>query len=254
MPSMGAPSATPEPTASPVPTPTSTPSPKPTPTPTPIEIVPTAPQRSIKLNNVGVDDRMAAGVPRFVNFNTDGPSIVTAAVSNATGQVRLCLWQEPQRDEAVCRSTRNGSVQSFTVDPGLATWTASVFANGSTPTIALEVDFNANAPSVTLDSFRWSGTDSGTFNGFDAVVNSLAAGDMAVQGSFDDGADGSYDYHLVIQPLSGDPLLDQLGGPSQSFDSSQAVDQGDYRVTLSDPDPVANPTTAVIVTTTISWP
>jgi len=209
----------------------------------------------LQLNGIGIDDRMVEGsVPRFVTFNTDGPSLVTAAISNASGQVRVCLWREPLREQAVCKTTRNGSVEQSTTDGGSGTWTVQLIANGSAPSATLAIQFNANQPSATLDSFRFQGTSSPDYNGFDAQVEALASGNIGVQASFDDGGGGAYDYHLVIAPQGGDALLDATSGPTQSFDTAQPVDTGRYRVSLSDPDAIANPGASVILSATVSWP
>jgi hypothetical protein len=220
--------------------------------------VPTAPQRTLQVFGIGLDmaclnDPLCDAVPRYVRFNTDGPSVVTATVANASSSVRICLRLEPHL-MGVCTSTRSGSVQQFTTDSGSDTWTVTVLGKDAAPTTDLSVQFNANQPSVTLDSFRWVGTSSPDYNGFDAQVDALADGQIGVQASFDDGTNGSYDYHLVIKPVGGAPLMDQMGGPVGSIDLSQAVTQGSYRVTFSDPDDTANPGHAVILTATLSWP
>jgi hypothetical protein len=217
--------------------------------------VPTAPQRTLQLLNIGIDDRMIFGsVPRSVTFNTDGPSAVSATISNASGQVRVCLWKEPLREQAICKTTRNGSVEQFTTDAGSATWTVSMIANGVAPTASVAIQFNANQPSATLDSFRFVGGSSPPYNGFDAEMDALVDGQIGVQAAFDDGTSGAYDYHLVIRPVDEDPIYDQAGGPSQTVDATQGVTTGSYRVTFTDPDEVANPGAAVILTATVSWP
>ena len=127
-------------------------------------------------------------------------------------------------------------------------------AKDTAPTADLTIQFNSNQPSATLDSFRWTGTTNPDYNGFDVHTDALADGLLSVQASFDDGSSGAYDWHLVIQPQGGDPVYDQTGGPDQTVDQSQAVSQGSYRVTFSDPDDVANPGHAVILTATVSWP
>ncbi len=247
------PSPTPTPTATPTPTPTlpSTPSP-PSPTPT---IVPTAPERTLQILGVGIDDRMVFGsVPRSVTFNTDGPSTVTATISNASGQVRVCLWMEPLREQAICKSTRSGSVEQVTTDGGSATWTVSMIANGSSPTTSLAINFNANQPSATLDSFRYVGSSNPPYNGFDTQMDALADGQISMQAAFDDGTDGSYDWRLQITPQSGGAAFDQSGGPDSSVDQAFDVSKDGIRVTFSNPDPVSNPGAAVILTATITWP
>lgn len=193
-------------------------------------------------------------MPRFVSFNTDGPSLVSATITNASAQVRVCMWMEPNRENAVCRTTRNGSIDQVTTQSDSATWTVALIANGSAPTATLGVQFNALEPSVTLDSFRFNGTSAPDYNGFDLRTDALMTGDVSVQASFDDGSNGAYAWHLVIAHAGGDAVLDKTGDPSQTVDETQSVDQGSYRISLSDPDEVANPAAAVIVTATISWP
>lgn len=194
-------------------------------------------------------------VPRSVTFNTDGPSAVSATVSNASGQVRVCLWMEPHREQATCKSTRSGSVQQFTTDGGSATWTVSLIANGVAPTATLALQFNAMQPSATLDSFRFVGTTNPDYNGFDAHIDALATGTISLQAAFDDGTNGAYDYQLVVQPNCTDPACNQTSSdPVQTVDTTVPISQGSYDVMFSDPDDVANPGAAVILTATISWP
>jgi hypothetical protein len=213
----------------------------------------------LQLLGVGVD--MACGnsadcnsVPRYISFNTDGPSLITATVSNTSAPVRVCLRLEPQL-QGTCNTSKNATVQAFTVDAGSNTWTVSLIGKDSAAMASLSIEFNANQPNATLDSFRWVGTNSPNYNGFDAVVGALADGQIQVHAAFDDGADGAYDWQLVIQPVPGDPFPTQTGGPSQTVDSQpQDVTSGSYRIMFADPDPMANPGAAVFVTTTITWP
>jgi len=220
--------------------------------------VPTAPDRTLQLLGIGVD--MACGnstdcnsVPRYVSFNTDGPSLVTVTVSNTSAPVRVCLRLEPQL-QGTCNTGKNATVQAFTLDAGSDTWTVSLIGRDSAATASVTIQFNANQPNATLDSFRWMGTSNPNYNGFDALVGALADGQIHVQAAFDDGTNGAYGYHLVIQQANQDPILDQTGGSSQTVDITQPVTMGNYGITFSDPDSVANPGAAVFVTTTISWP
>jgi hypothetical protein len=201
----------------------------------------------------GCPGQACGSVPRTVRFNTDGPSTISATISNASGSVRLCLRQEPQLN-GTCQTGRSASVQLFTTDSGSDTWTVSMIGKDGAPTASLTVQFNALQPSATLDSFRFSGTSNSDYNGFDVQTDALVNGSIGVQASFDDGSSGAYDWHLVIKPSGGSAVFDQTGGPAQSIDLSQNVSAGTYRVTLSDPDDVSNPGAAVFVTATISWP
>jgi hypothetical protein len=214
----------------------------------------------LQLLGIGVD--MACGntpnctsVPRYISFNTDGPSIITATVSNTSAPVRVCLRQEPQLQQS-CNTGKSATVQAFTTDAGSNTWTVSLIGRDSAATASLAVTFNANQPTATLDSFRWVGTNSPNYNGFVAVVGALADGQIQLHAAFDDGADGAYDWQLVIQPVPGNPFPPQSGGPSQTVDSQpQNVSSGNnYQVAFSDPDAMANPGAAVFVTATLSWP
>ena len=192
-------------------------------------------------------------VPRYVSFNTDGPSLINVTVSNTSNPVRVCLRMEPQL-QGTCNTGKNATVQAFTLDAGSDTWTVSLIGKDSAATASVSMEFNANQPNATLDSFRWVGTSSPNYNGFDAVVGALADGQIQLHAAFDDGGDGSYGYQLVVQPVGGDPFPEQAGGPSQTVDLAQDVTSGNYRITFTDPDSVANPGAAVFVTTTIGWP
>jgi hypothetical protein len=206
---------------------------------------------------VGLDDKSLDGsVPRILTFEIDGPSLIHAAVSDASGQVQLCVWREAVDDERTCLTGRNVVIDHTVTDSGSGLWHVSMIGGkGVTPSAALTLDFNANAPSVQLNNFRFYGTSNAAYNGFTAAVDT-GAGLMPVQFAFDDGEGGSYDYHLLIKQTGGAPIVDTTGGPSTSYsaDPVPAIDAGSYSVTVEDPDPIANPGLAVFITATIGWP
>jgi len=256
------PTPSPVPTASPTPTPSLIPSipaidtpvptiaPSPTATPT---ITPTSPQHEFHVDAVGLDDKSLDGsVPRIVTFEIDGPSNLSASVSGATGSVQLCVWREAVDDERVCRTGRSVMITHPVTDLDSTLWHVSMIgARGVAPSAALTVVFNANAPSVSLDDFRFYGSSNPPYNGFAAEFDA-AAGPISAQGAFDDGQDGAYDYHLVVQAAGSDALVDTTDNGT-SFAVQKDASAGHYVVSIVDPDPLANPGLAVFVTATITW-
>lgn len=250
-------SPTPKATRPPTPTP---PPPTPTPTPTPQPTVnPTAPQQAVQFDNVGLDQSCGnltpcGSVPRILTFNVDGQSKVEAIVSDSTGPVRLCIWTEAVDDQRECHTVHNGGFSKLVTSTNSSVWHVSVIGAQVTASATLNVEFNANSPSVSIDNFRYLGASMAEYNGFDAELTTNGDGSIRVQAAFDDGSQGSYDWHLVMSS-SGSPVHDQTGGPDPSIDESQSVSGGTtYVVSLHDPDNTANGTMSVFVSATISWP
>jgi hypothetical protein len=249
------PTPTPTPTATPTTAPTVTAVPTATLTPTlPPTILPTSPQQQFQVDAVGLDDKSLVGsVPRILTFEIDGPSLLTATVSQATGNVQLCVWREAVDDERTCDTGRAVSIVHPVSDSDNTLWHASMIgAKGVAPSAALTIDFNANAPSVSLDDFRFYGSSNPPYNGFVAGFEA-GGGQMSVQGAFDDGQGGAYNYHLVVQPDGADAVVDVTDNGT-SFSVQPGIDAGHYTVFINDPEDVANPGLAVFVTATISWP
>lgn len=205
---------------------------------------------------MGLDDKGLEGsVPRVVTFEVDGQSLLRAQVSGATGPVQLCLWREAVDDQRTCHTAHSVIIQHAVLDAGSTIWHASIIgAAGGAPVASLAVTFNSTGPNIQLDNFRYLGKSRPSYNGFEAVLTTSAAGDLSVQASFD-GPETTYNYHLVIQPEGGNPIFDQSGGPSESIDQTQAVDGGTvYHAILSDPDDTASATGPVFVTANLMWP
>jgi hypothetical protein len=205
---------------------------------------------------MGLDDRNVEGASeRFVTFAVDGQSLIGARLSNVSaGHVRMCLWQGDLVTDKTCRTVHNGGIQLPVFDTGQTPWTLTLLGTdaGITPTADLTLDFNANAPSVTLDSFRFNGTDTPSYNGFVAEIDAQSGGDFHLDASFGGGAFMS---HLVIERLgsAGGVVYDQTNASVPDFGATQHVSNGhSYRVTLSNPD--ANEIVPVFVKTTLTWP
>lgn len=192
-------------------------------------------------------------MPRILTFEIDGQSDLKTVVSNASGRVQLCVWREAVDDQRACQTGTNVVLERAVTDTASTLWHASIIgAKGVSPSAALTLDFNANAPSVELDNFRFYGASNAPYNGFTAHFDA-AAGALSVQGAFDDSQGGAYDYHLVLQADGADAVVDTSDNGT-SFAASPTVDAGHYTVTLNDPDDVANPGLPVFLTATITWP
>ena len=253
------PSPSPSPTISPSPTatlePTASPTPSASPTPTP-SISPTSPQREFKLIGVGLDGRDAGEqrVERVVAFRIDGPSLVSATVTNASGSgILLCLYEETESIEdnpGFCSRGRNATVQRASLSAGSSTWLATLIGTGTlqSPRVDLTLRFNAGAPRVELSSFRFVGTLDTSYNGFLAEVPAASDGELRIRADFE-GASESY--RLVMEVVGGATLVDESGSGT-SVDRSAAVTGGSsYRVSLRSPEEVSG---AGFVHAVINWP
>lgn len=254
------PSALPTETASPEPSATATASPSPSPTPTP-SISPTSPQRELTLFAIGLDRRSdPTGVQRSVSFTVDGPSLLTAQLSDVSaGSVRMCLSRQAADPERACRTMRNGVLRRAVFDAGQTTWNVSLIGTSdlASPFVTLTLGFNSLSPTVHLDSFRFNGTTDPHYNGFVVGLTAAADGNLRVQASFDDGQGNPYQYHLVITRTGNSEVLaDQAGGPQGSLDVSLGLLGGEaYRVELGEPEVQAGGGLfAVFVDATLTWP
>ncbi len=247
------------PTPSSTPTEPATPTPSPTPSPTPVPTVnPTSPRRDIRVSALGLDNHdPEVGIARLVTFNVDGPSLITAKLSNVSaGQVRACLWQGDDVLAKTCRTTHGGKLQVATFGAGQTTWHLSLIGNHQqvSPYVDLDLGFNTDQPSVRFDNLRFQGIPIPNYNGLTATVEALADGQLQLNGAFDSGH--QHAYRIVIEQLGPDAatLYDQTGGPNSGFNVSQSATNGvAYRLTVSNPNEQAE-VTAVFLSLTISWP
>ncbi len=256
------PTASTEPTPTEVPTPTPSPTEPPTPTPSPTPaptITPTSPQREIRITNLGLDNHDAANgsLPRYVNFSVDGPSLISAHLSNVSaGQVRLCVWQGNDVTQKACRNLHSGVVQQPSFASGASTWHVSLIGTDDqiSPYVTLKIDFNALNPSVQVTNLRYQGMPIDNYNGLTAEVDVADDGTLQVDGAFDAGQ--QHDFQVTIAQLGqgGGTVYDQSGGPANSFSVPQQVSAGaSYRVTIANPNPQAEEI-PVFLSATFSWP
>ena len=252
-------SPSPSPTISPSPTatlePTASPTPSASPTPTP-SISPTSPQREFKLIGVGLDSRDAGEqrVERVVAFRIEGPSSVSATVTNASGSgILLCLYEESESIEdnpGFCSRGRNAMVQRASFAPGSSTWLATLIGTETqqSPRVDLTLRFNAAAPRVELSSFRFVGTQEAAYNGFLAEVPALSDGELRMQADFE-GASESY--RLLMERVGGATLVDESGSGSSVDRSTPVTGGSSYRVSLRSTEEVSG---AGFVHAVINWP
>ena len=253
------PSPSPSPTISPSPTatlePTASPTPSASPTPTP-SISPTSPQREFKLIGVGLDSRDAGEqrVERVVAFRIEGPSFVSATVTNASGSgILLCLYEENESIEdnpGFCARGRNAKVQRVSLAPGSSTWLATLIGTETlqSPRVDLTLRFHAAAPRVELSSFRFVGTQETAYNGFLAEVPAVSDGDLRIQADFEGESES---YRLVVENVGGATLVDESGSGSSVGRSTAVTGGSSYRVSLRSPEEVSG---AGFVHAVINWP
>jgi hypothetical protein len=236
------------------PTPSPTPSPPPTPTAPP---VPNAPARELRLIDMGLDARtvIGGGVERFLVFTTDGPTVVRAELSEATARSRVCLWVGTDIAGRQCDTMRNGAIQVPVFDNVSRQWTVSLIGANETsaPTVDLTLDFNANAPLVDFTNLRYQGTTTPAYNGLTATVDTLATGQLTLNGSFDPGQLHNYDVSILEAGL-GEVEHVTSEAPVASFSVTHDVTaETSYLVAITNPNPSAEPT-PVFLHLTFGWP
>ena len=206
---------------------------------------------------LGLDTRTftTGGVERFLVFNTDGPTIVHAELTNATDRSRVCLWQGTDVAGRVCDTIRNGAVDFPVFDDMPRQWTLSLIGANETsaPNVDVTLDFNANAPVVEFQNLRFQGTPSPEYNGLNAAVDTLATGQLVLNGSFDPGQLHNYDV-VISEAGVGEVQHVTSSEPAASFSVTQEVTaETSYLVSVTNPNTSAEPT-AVFLRLSFGWP
>jgi hypothetical protein len=262
----GAPTPTP-PAGSPTPTGAGTPSAGASPSDSPLptdtsSLPPTAPQREITFIDLGLDTTDTSGeepLARYLTFSAEGPGRIEASLSDVSfGRVRMCLWRgDPSnvRDDE-CQTSRRGALNRDIAAGGPTTWTVSLIGSqaGASPSVTMRLRWPTNDARMHISGFRFQGAEIENYNGFTAVVETAADGDIAIDATFDDSVGGSYPYRLIIEEVD--------GGPAQSFvvedegTSMSARTPGlaerRYRISLEGRHVVAEQ--RVLITADLDWP
>ena len=113
-------------------------------------------------------------------FTTDGPSVVRAEISDATGRSRVCLWQGTDIGARRCDTVRNGSLEWPVFGPESIAWTLSLIgANESAaPTVNVTLNFHANAPTVEFQNLLYNGPSTPGYNGLTWSIDTMAQGSI----------------------------------------------------------------------------
>ena len=203
---------------------------------------------------MGLDARNETGIQRFLLFTTDGPSLIQADISNATANARVCLWEGDDVENQECITTRpNGTLSHPTFGAGSAQWTLTVIARSTTAAATADVtlDFNAHAPAIDYENFRFQGVPVPGYNGWTAAIDVSPGSQVGVAGQFD--GSQQHMWRVQIDAAGEGNVQDQTGGPSNSFSVSQSVSADTtFLITVSNPNTSAEPL-PVFVHGTISW-
>ena len=115
--------------------------------------------------------------------------------------VRMCLSPGDDPTDKTCRTTTGGGLTRTVTDAGATSWVLRLIGTdlGVMPVATMTLDFNANSGNVTLDSFRFQGTDAAAYNGFVAEVGAIGGGDLQLDATLDLGTRAT----AVNPPLRG---------------------------------------------------
>jgi hypothetical protein len=211
--------------------------------------------RQVTVLNAGLDQRADVfGVQRTVSVVVDGPSIITAELRNVNaGKVRMCVVRRNEPDpEKECINAHSGRISRPVFDAGQTEWNVTLLGTSGVAGqfATLDVTFNSLSPRLTLDSFRFNGTNDPHNNGFEIVFGpNDASGDFRLRAVFSD--DNPYTWHLHVGPddASG---FDKYGGPSTSVNETTAIDSGvAYSVLFEYPEPSA---AVLLDDVVLTWP
>lgn len=192
----------------------------------------------------------------MARFTVEGPSLVTARVSNASAAgFRLCLYGQDdpiENNPEFCSTARNATVTRPSFEAGQTRFFAILIGTETnvSPFVDLTITYNANAGDLTLDNFRFVGTNEPSYNGFAIDLPTDGDGSLDFRSNFD--PSGAFTYRLLIEQAGGGTVRDETGGPSQSVTSSDSVSGGEtYRLSFRSPEAQS---TALFVRAEISWP
>ena len=211
---------------------------------------PPAGTASIAFLGVGVDGPAAdASRDRVFTFTSDAAGVVEAsAETGGPENVRLCLGRGAPGSVTAqqCQESTEASVTSV-ASAAETTWTVTLTgADGAGGTADLMLGFPSEAPSVTLDGFRFQGTAFDDYNGFLAEVR-IGCCSLAMDAEW---TGGSAPYRLLLSASDGGTIIDESGeGGGFAFDAQTAADS--YRIRLSNQQEFAEQD--FTLRATISW-
>ncbi len=199
---------------------------------------------------MGVDGPAAdASRERVFTFTTDAAGVVeVSAETGGPENVRLCLGRGAPGSVTAqqCQESTEASVTSV-ASAAETTWTVTLTgADGAGGTADLVLGFPSEAPSVTIDGFRFQGTAFDAYNGFLAEVR-IGCCSLAMDAEW---TGGSAPYRLLLSASDGGTIIDESGeGGGSAFDAQTAADS--YRIRLSNQQEFAEQD--FTLRATISW-
>ena len=151
----------------------------------------------------------------LLTFETDGPSTVHAAISDASGRSAMLWGWSPIDEQGCARRRKNGSVEQSRPTPATASGRVHDRrqrrrAHGVTDGRFQRHPAKRHARQLPLRRHVGS-----RLQRLRARLDARQTA-IAVQSLSTTGTSGAYDYHLVIQPASAIPSRSRRG-PSQSF-------------------------------------
>ena len=88
---------------------------------------------------MGLDARSDTGIERKIVFGVDGPSLIRAELSNASGSAKVCLWKGNQVQARQCDDIRNGVLERATLDAGSSNWTLTLISTSTTGPVTVDL-------------------------------------------------------------------------------------------------------------------
>ncbi len=200
---------------------------------------------------MGVDGPAADGSrDRIFTFTSDSAGIVRAsAEADGSDDIRLCLGRGALGSVTAeqCQESTEPMVTSA-ASGAATTWTVTLSGlEGTGGMVDVALMFPSEAPSLSIDGFRFQGTAFDAYNGFLAEVLVSGAGDLTVQAAW---TGGSVPYRLSVSEEGG--TIGDESGDGSEISSSVPVTGGPHRIRLTNQQEFAEQDHTLQAT--LTWP
>lgn len=188
---------------------------------------------------------------RVFTFGSNAAGIVEArAEAGGPDNIRLCLGRGAPGSVTAeqCRESTDAAVSSVASSVA-TTWTVTLTgAEGTGAFVDLVLRFPSDAPSVTIDGFRFQGTAFEDYNGLVAEVEASEGGSLAVDATW---SGGSAPYLLRFTDAG--TTLDESTGEGTEVTGSVVLSAGGrYGISLGNQQEFAEQD--YTLRATVSWP